>query len=160
MSTFTEAARLPRTFSLSPRGRRLVLQLGTGIVLLALWEGFVTWLTPSYVARPSGIAKALPDVLSGKPGALEALTGPFWTSVKLTIVAVFEGLGIGVVGGTLVGLTMGRLRDVEAGLKFYVNAFFALPVIAVLPLMTLWLGYTATARLAIVIFGAFLPVCL
>lgn len=160
MSAYTEAAELVRPWRFSPRMRRLSLQIGTGIVLLALWEGLVTWLTPSYVARPSGIAKALPDVLSGKPGALDVLTGPFWTSVKLTVVAVFEGLAIGVVFGTLVGLTMGRLRDVESGLKFYVNAFFALPVIAVLPLMTLWLGYTTTARLAIVIFGAFLPVCL
>jgi ABC-type nitrate/sulfonate/bicarbonate transport system permease component len=41
-----------------------------------------------------------------------------------------------------------------------VNAFFALPTIAVLPLMTLWFGYSSTARLALIIFGSFMPVCL
>jgi NitT/TauT family transport system permease protein len=55
---------------------------------------------------------------------------------------------------------MGRLRDADAALKLYVNAFFALPTIAVLPLMTLWFGYSSTARLALIIFGSFMPVCL
>ena len=80
--------------------------------------------------------------------------------VWYTLSAVFEGLAIGVSLGILVGLTMGRLRDADAALKLYVNAFFALPTIAVLPLMTLWFGYSGTARLAIVIFGSFMPVCL
>ena len=35
-----------------------------------------------------------------------------------------------------------------------------MPTIAILPLMTLWFGYTNTARLWIVILGAFLPVAL
>ena len=156
----SEAAELAVPWRLSPRWRRLAIQVGTGIVLLALWEGLVTWLAPSYVARPSGVAKVLPTVLSGQATTFDMLTGPFWVSVRTTVVAVLEGLLIGVFFGTLVGLTMGRLSDVEAGLKFYVNAFFALPTIAILPLMTLWLGYSGTARLAIIVFGAFLPVCL
>lgn len=160
MSVLTEAAAAPRVLALPPRARTLAIRLGAGIVLLALWEGLVTWLTPSYVARPSGIVKVLPTVLSGKATPLDPLTGPFWPSVETTVLVVLEGLAIGVAGGTLVGLTMGRLRDVEAALRFYVNALFALPVIAILPLMTLWLGYSGTARLAIVALGAFLPVCL
>jgi len=86
--------------------------------------------------------------------------GQFWIYTRDTLLAVLEGLAIGVVTGTLVGLAMGRLRDVESLLKFYVNAFFALPTIAVLPLMTLWFQYSGKARLAIVILGAFLPVAL
>ena len=151
MTTAAAAARAPRTFALSPGATRLALRIGAGIALLLLWEGLVTWLTASYVARPSGVIKALPHVLSDHL---------FWTYTRDTVVAVFEGLAIGVGCGTLVGLAMGRLRDAESLLKFYVNAFFALPTIAVLPLMTLWFGYTGQARLAIVILGAFLPVTL
>ena len=101
----------------------------------------------------------LPDVLANKPTSMEPLTGSFWKSVQLTVVAVFEGLAIGIVLGVLVGLTMGRLRDAENLLKFYVNAFFAMPILAMLPVMTLWWGYSSTTRLAIIILGAFLPVC-
>jgi ABC-type nitrate/sulfonate/bicarbonate transport system permease component len=160
VSAATEAVRVPRTYALSPGARTLAIRIGTGIILLALWEGLVTWLAPSYVARPSGVVKVLPDVLSNKANVFTQLSGSFWTDVRLTVVAVLEGLAIGASLGVVVGLTMGRLRDVESLLKFYVNAFFAMPVIAILPLMTLWFGYTGRARLAIVILGAFLPVAL
>jgi NitT/TauT family transport system permease protein len=160
VSAATEAVRVPRTYALSPGVRTLAIRVGTGIILLALWEGLVTWLAPWYVARPSGVAKALPNVLANKSNVFTQLSGSFWTDVRLTVVAVLEGLAIGASLGVVVGLTMGRLRDVESLLKFYVNAFFAMPVIAILPLMTLWFGYTGRARLAIVILGAFLPVAL
>jgi NitT/TauT family transport system permease protein len=160
MSATTVAARVPRTFTLTPRARRVWLQVATGIVLLALWEGLVTWLAPFYVTRPSGVVRHACEVLSNRPTALTQLSGTFWYDVQTTVVAVLEGLAIGVTCGVLVGLAMGRLRDVEWALKYYVGAFFALPTIAMVPLMTLWFGYSSTARLVIVIIGAFLPVAL
>jgi ABC-type nitrate/sulfonate/bicarbonate transport system permease component len=151
MSAVPHEVAFARPIVLGGGARKLAIRLGTGIVLLALWEGLVHWFAPSYVARPSGVAHALPGVL----------TDPnFWSSAKVTVAAVFEGLAIGVVLGVLVGLTMGRLRDVDRALRFYVNAFFAMPFLALVPVMTLWFGYTGTVRLAIVCFGAFLPVCL
>jgi NitT/TauT family transport system permease protein len=160
MTASTVAARAPRTFALTPRARRVWLQLATGAVLLALWEGLVTWLAPFYVTRPSGVARHAWEVLSNRPTPLTQLSGTFWYDVQTTVTAVLEGLAIGVVCGVVVGLAMGRLRDVEWALKYYVGAFFALPTIAMVPLMTLWFGYSGTARLVIVIIGAFLPVAL
>ncbi len=160
MTAATAAVRPARLLTLTPGLRRTAIRVATGIVLLLLWEGLVTWLAPFYVARPSGVVRAIPRVVENHSTPFTALAGGFWQSVWYTLSAVFEGLAIGVTLGVLVGLTMGRLHDVDAALKLYVNAFFALPVIAVLPLMTLWFGYSGTARLAIVIFGSFMPVCL
>jgi ABC-type nitrate/sulfonate/bicarbonate transport system permease component len=160
MTTATETLRPGRTLALSPAVKRTLIRVATGIVLLALWELLARWLTPSYVARPTGVIHALPRVLRNETTPQTVGAGGFWPSVGHTLLAVVEGLAVGVVLGVLVGLTMGRLRDADAALKLYVNAFFALPTIAVLPLMTLWFGYSNTARLAIVIFGAFMPVCL
>lgn len=160
MTAATAAVRPARLLTLTPGLRRTAIRVATGIVLLLLWEGLVTWLAPFYVARPSGVVRAIPRVVENHSTPFTALAGGFWQSVWYTLSAVFEGLAIGVTLGVLVGLTMGRLHDVDAALKLYVNAFFALPTIAVLPLMTLWFGYSGTARLAIVIFGSFMPVCL
>jgi NitT/TauT family transport system permease protein len=160
VTTAAPAVRAARSFRLAPGVSRTLIRLGTGIVLLLIWEALAHWFAPYYVARPSGVVRAFPRVVENQQTPLIALAGGFWQSVGTTVVAVVEGLAIGVVGGVLVGLTMGRMRDAEALLKFYVNAFFALPVIAVLPLMVLWFGYSSTARLAVIIFGAFLPVCL
>jgi NitT/TauT family transport system permease protein len=151
VSVVQERVAVARPITLSPAARRVAVRIGTGIVLLALWEGLVHWFAPSYVARPSGVARVLPTVLS---------SARFWSDAKETVAAVFEGLAIGVVVGVLVGLAMGRLRDVDRLLRFYVGAFFAMPIIAMVPVMTLWFGYTSTVRLAIVSLGAFLPVCL
>jgi NitT/TauT family transport system permease protein len=151
---------LPRKLELSARWEVFLLRLTAGIVLLGLWEGLVTWLSPYYVTRPSGIAKVFWEVVSNRSTPLTQISGSFWFDVQTTVVAVFEGLAIGVTAGVIVGLAMGRLVDVEWALKYYIGALFALPTIAILPLMTLWFGYTNTARLWIVVLGAFLPVAL
>jgi ABC-type nitrate/sulfonate/bicarbonate transport system permease component len=154
------AARMPQAFAPSARVKRISLQLLAGAVLLGLWEGLVTWLTPWYVARPSGVVRHAWEVLSNKPTPQTQLSGSFWYDVRSTVTAVAEGLPIGVVAGVVVGLAMGRLRDVEWALKYYVGALFAMPTIAMLPLMTLWFGYSSTTRLWIIIIGAFLPVAM
>lgn len=160
MAAAPTAVRPARLLRLSPAMGRTAIRLATGLALLLIWEGLATWLAPFYVARPSGVVRAIPRVVENHSTPFTALAGGFWQSVWYTLSAVVEGIAIGVTLGVLVGLTMGRLRDAESALKLYVNAFFAMPVIAVLPLMTLWFGYSGTARLAIVIFGSFMPVCL
>lgn len=128
--------------SLSP----LALKTVAGIALFALWEITVRALAPDYVARPSGIAKVFFAVLTDA-GFLKVAAATLW--------AVVQGLAISVVAGTAVGLLMGRVSVVEHGLRYYVNSLFATPMVAILPLVTLWFGYNADARLAVVVFASF-----
>jgi NitT/TauT family transport system permease protein len=157
VSAVQQEIALPRAFALSARLERTLLRIATGVLLLVLWELLVRWLAPAFVARPVTVARALPHVLANHvpPG-----TPTFWGSAEATVIAAFEGLAIGVVAGLLVGLTMGRLRIADRLLRFYVNAFFAMPIIAMVPVMTLWFGFSNSVRLAIVSLGAFLPICL
>jgi len=142
---------------LSPAVQRTLIRVATGVVLVFLWEVLIRWLAPAFVARPVTIARALPHVLAGH---VPPASPPFWGSLEATVIACAEGLAIGVVSGILVGLTMGRLRLADRLLRFYVNAFFAMPILAMVPLMVLWLGFSSSVRLAIVSLGAFLPICL
>jgi NitT/TauT family transport system permease protein len=158
VSAVPQEATLARPFAVPAGMRRLAIRVATGVILLVLWEVLVRWLAPAFVARPTTVARVLPDVLTQRnvpPGS-----PTFWGSAEATVVAAFEGLLIGTVMGVLVGLTMGRLRTADRLLRFYVSAFFAMPIIAMVPVMELWFGYTNTVRLAIVALGAFLPVCL
>ena len=157
MTAVGQSATLPRPFALSERTKRTFLRIATGVLLLVAWELLVRWLAPKFVARPVTVARALPHVLANHvpPG-----TPTFWGSAEATTIACFEGLAIGVVAGVLVGVTMGRLRLADRLLRFYVNAFFAMPIIAMVPVMTLWFGFSNSVRLAIVSLGAFLPICL
>jgi ABC-type nitrate/sulfonate/bicarbonate transport system permease component len=157
MASVPHEVAFARPFTLGAGSQRLLVRVATGIALLALWELFVRWLAPPFVARPTTVARAIPHVLANH---VPPATPTFWGSAEATVVAAFEGLGIGLAAGVLVGLTMGRLRTADRLLRFYVSAFFAMPIIALVPVMTLWFGYTSTVRLAIVSLGAFLPVCL
>jgi NitT/TauT family transport system permease protein len=59
-----------------------------------------------------------------------------------------------MVIGTLIGLLIGRSPIADRALRHYVNGFYAVPMIIVLPLFSLWFGYTGVTRIATVIFAA------
>ena len=125
------------------------LKIGAGIVLLAIWQFGVGLFAPSYIATPLDTLQRIPAVLADPE---------FGTDVQTTLLAIIEGLAIAVVIGTVLGLMMGRLPDLNRVLGMYVGTFYAMPLIAVVPLLTVWFGYTPAARLAMVVLEAVLPI--
>jgi ABC-type nitrate/sulfonate/bicarbonate transport system permease component len=105
----------------------------------------VRLLAPAYVAKPSTIALVLPRVLTD-PAFLQA--------GGITLLAVVEGLAIALVVGTVVGLLIGRSTLADRLLRHYVNGFYAVPMVVVVPLFALWFGYSGAARLATIVFAA------
>jgi len=138
-----------------PRQRLVVsslgLKLAAGLVLLTVWEIGVRLWAPAYVARPSGIVMVLAPVLTSA-----RFSGAAWA----TLSAVIEGLVIALVVGIAVGIAMGRSFLADRLIRYYVFALFAMPMVAILPLITLWLGYTDAARLATVVFAALFSIAL
>lgn len=145
MSAAYSAAALPA----APRSRILespvFLKAAAGLALLLLWEGVVSAWAPAYVARPSGIARVLWPVLRDPA---------FLVAAGATLRAVAIGLLLSIGIGTVLGLFMGRVALAEQGLRYYVNALYATPMVAILPLLTLWFGYSSDTRLAVVVFAA------
>jgi NitT/TauT family transport system permease protein len=141
------------TSGASGRSRRLLssasLKVGAGVVLLVIWQFGVTLFAPSYIATPLDTIQRIPAVFADPQ---------FGSDVGTTLLAVVEGLLIAVVVGTVLGLVMGRLPDLNRILGMYVGTFYAMPLIAVVPLLTVWFGYTPTARLAMVVLEAVLPI--
>src|SRR6185312_15939333 len=96
-------------------------------------------------AKPSGVLLAIPKVIT-EPAFLQALGS--------TLSAVAEGLAITLVIGTVFGLLMGRSPTFDRVFRVYINGFNAMPMIIVLPLFSLWFGYSGAARIATIIFAA------
>lgn len=120
-----------------------------GLAILAIWQFYVSAYLPDFVARPSGIVMAIPSTVT---------TEEFWTDVLVTLGSILEGVIIGSAAGILVGVAMGRVREVNWFLTCYIRALYALPLIALVPIVILWVGYQPAARLIIVIISVFLPV--
>ena len=117
----------------------------TGLVIVLGWEFVVRALAPAYVAKPTTIVIAIPHVITD-PAFLQAL--------GTTLAAVAEGLAITIVVGTVIGLLMGRSNTIDRMIRVYINGFNALPMIIVLPLFSLWFGYSNAARIGTIIFAA------
>lgn len=120
-----------------------------GAAMLVIWEVYVRTQLPDFVATPSGIVRAIPATVA---------SAAFWTDALATLGAILEGVAIGTVAGILVGVAMGRVREVDWFLSTYIRALYALPLIALVPIVILWVGYQPAARLTLVIISAFLPV--
>lgn len=127
----------------------LLLKLAAGAALLLAWEVIVRALAPGYVAKPTGIVSVFGSVITN---------ADFLAAARATLDAVVKGVVISLVLGTAVGFLMGRVATVERGLRYYVNSLFATPMVAILPLISLWFGYNADARLATVVFAAFFSI--
>jgi len=129
----------------------LAVRIIAGIVILLAWEVVVRMWAPPFVARPSAIGQVVPAVLANPA---------FWHASAATLGAVFKGLAIAFVIGTVLGVGIGRIRAVDRMTSIYISGLFAMPLTAILPLASLWFGYTADARLAIVVFASFFSIVL
>ena len=122
-----------------------------GLFILVLWEAIVRAFAPSYVAKPTSVLLAIPRVI---------VDPAFLTATGITLEAVAEGLAISIVLGTLIGLLIGRSVAADWLLRHYINFFNAMPMVIVLPLVSLWFGYTGAARLATIVFAAIFSIIL
>jgi NitT/TauT family transport system permease protein len=149
MTEQTISASAIGTAGLSPAASRFagtfVPRFVTGLIILVVWELVVRAFAPAYVAKPTTVVMAIPRVI---------VDPAFLTATGNTLLAVAEGLAIALVAGTIIGLAMGRSPIAERALRHYVNGFYAMPMIVVLPLFSLWFGYSGATRIATIIFAA------
>lgn len=75
--------------------------------------------------------------------------------------AVFvTGMAAGTAAGLLIGILVGRFRSVDVVLDPYISALFATPLVAVIPILIVALGFGFGAKVVIVAMFAFFPVAI
>lgn len=129
--------------------RERVTPAVAGLAFLAIWEIAVRANLPDFVATPTGVIRAIPSTIS---------TVEFWRDVVESLGAIIRGVAIGSAAGVFVGVAMGRIRELNWFLSVYIRALYALPLVALVPLVIIWVGYQPEARMTIVIISTFLPV--
>ena len=130
---------------------RLRIKVITGFLILLIWQLGVMAFAPSFVAKPLNVIAVFPTVI---------VEQEFIDASLNTLFAVFQGLLIALVSGTVIGIAMGRVKVFDRLLNFYVNGFYTMPMIAALPLLTIWFGYEEDARLATIVFAAFFSIAM
>jgi NitT/TauT family transport system permease protein len=89
-----------------------------------------------------------------------ARTGKLWTALLDSLRPFFLGYGLAIVVGVPVGLITGRFRTVEAAIGIYITAGYAMPLVALVPLLVLWLGLGFAVKVAVVFLMSVFPICI
>src|SRR5258708_26515336 len=130
---------------------RWIITLSSVTILTLLWEWFGRDINPVFGSYPSAIAVAFWDLaLSGKLG--EAM----FQSLQPFVV----GYALAILFGVPLGLVIGRYRVAEAALGIYVTAGYAMPLVALVPLLVLWLGLGFQVKAAVVFLMSVFPICI
>src|SRR5262245_9738035 len=106
-----------------------VITIGSLIVLLGAWEIFGRDINPVFGSYPSAIAEA---------GWQLARTGKLWAALLDSLRPFLLGYALAIVIGVPIGLVTGRFRSVEAAIGIYITAGYAMPLVALVPLLVLW----------------------
>jgi ABC-type nitrate/sulfonate/bicarbonate transport system permease component len=136
------------------RARRVpsfAITIASLAVVLLAWEGFGRDINPVFGSYPSAIAVAFVDLTwSGKLG----------TALIESLQPFVAGYGLAILSGVPLGLVIGRYRVVAAALGIYVTAGYAMPLVALVPLLVLWLGLGFAVKTAVVFLMSVFPVCI
>ena len=136
------------------RAKRKTLLAAWGVriaslaILLGVWEWYGSSVNPILFAPPSKIARAFVTLV--QDGALgHALVQ------SLTVFGI--GLGAAIAVGIPLALVWARYRIVDWAIQGYVNALYATPLVALVPLLILWFGFGVKAKSIIIFLFALFP---
>jgi NitT/TauT family transport system permease protein len=119
------------------------------IGVVGAWEILGRQVDPLFMSYPSAIAVAGTHMIATG----ELLVG-LASSLRTLVVAFF----IASMVGLALGLLIGRYRMVDAATDWLVNALYATPLVAIIPLVILWFGLGNTAKTFIVTILALFPI--
>jgi ABC-type nitrate/sulfonate/bicarbonate transport system permease component len=120
-------------------------------VLLGTWEIFGRDVNPVFGSYPSAIAEA---------GWQLARTGKLWAALSDSLRPFLLGYGLAILVGVPIGLVTGRFRTVEAAIGIYITAGYAMPLVALVPLLVLWLGLGFAVKVAVIFLMSVFPICI
>ncbi|WP_306204458.1 ABC transporter permease [Actinoplanes sp. RD1] len=130
---------------------RAALGVVLPLVLLGLWQWAATSgrFSPAQLPPPADVTAAVGELLG---------RGELWHHIAIStqrvLIGFAAGAGLGLALGGLVGLS----RTAGAALAPTVQAVRAVPSLAWVPLLLLWLGIGETPKIVLVAIGAFFPV--
>jgi NitT/TauT family transport system permease protein len=132
------------------RRNSLLIRFAPHLGLLLAWELLSRFVVPpQFLPPPSAIARAF--VTTIRSGELPRQLGQ-------TAGVLCVGFTLAIISGMAVGTAMGMLPTLRRILNPYVNAFYAMPTVALVPLVILWLGLGFEAKVFLTWLVAIFPV--
>lgn len=114
----------------------------TLVLGVAVWQGISFFFLPVFVPGPAVLLDRMFAIYSDPASYLV---------VGETVVRIFEGFAIAMLGGTAVGLAMGLKRDVEIFFDSWIMVLLTFPAVCWAFLSVLWFGLSQAAPILTIV---------
>lgn len=141
----------PRAAASSPSWweRPALFRYGFVLLILIVWQIVGPFINPIFFTYPTKIAEAFyTTTISGEL--------PYFLGQSLEV--MIYGLTTALIVGIPLGIAMARIRWLDWALDLPINALYATPLVAVVPLLVLWFGIYLKAKIIVVFLFAVFPV--
>jgi NitT/TauT family transport system permease protein len=128
---------------------RALFRYGFLALILIVWQIVGPHISPIFFTYPTQIAVAFYTLTAN--GDL-----PYYLSQSLEV--MFYGLLSAIVVGIPLAVLMARVRWLDWALDFPINALYATPLVALVPLLVLWFGIYLKAKIIVVFLFAVFPI--
>jgi ABC-type nitrate/sulfonate/bicarbonate transport system permease component len=129
--------------------RQPFYRYGFLIVILALWELLGPLVNPIFFSYPSQIAIAFYNL---------TISGELPHYLLQSLQVLVYGLACAIVVGIPLAVLMARVRPVDWALDLPINALYATPMVALVPILVLWFGIYLKAKILVVFLFAVFPI--
>jgi ABC-type nitrate/sulfonate/bicarbonate transport system permease component len=113
------------------------------------WEVVGRDSNPLFMTYPSAIARAAIEI---------SATGELQRAFVASMVPFTIGLAVSIVAGIALGILIGQFWLLEYLLDPFINALYAIPRVALVPLIILWAGLEVGGKITILVSIAIFPV--
>jgi ABC-type nitrate/sulfonate/bicarbonate transport system permease component len=131
------------------RSKSWIIRLASILTVLIVWEIAGRRVNPLFMSCPSAILRA---------AIVMTASGELPTALLSSLKTLLAGFVTASVTGIVIGLIIGRYRAIDTATDWLINALYATPLIAIIPLVILWFGLGDAAKLFIVTLLAVFPV--
>ncbi len=129
------------------KGEWLLAPLVLAAAIL-LWDALVRWQQyPAFILpAPAVVARKFLQV---------AANGSLWYHTQLTLLEIFAGMWLGLGSALVLGYLLAKSRRLERLLSPYLVASQAIPIIALAPLLVIWIQSPGLSKVLIVALTIF-----
>ena len=133
------------------RHEGLILGGGAVIFVLAAWEyiWLQKWVSPLFFSGPSAILKEF---------QVQWTEGTLVSDMLFSGKNFIVGVSLAAVSAIVLGVIIGWYRKARLIFDPFVNALYATPRIAMIPLIIIWVGIDWKAKVFIVFMSSFFPI--
>lgn len=133
------------------RHEAFILGGGTLIALVLVWEFCwqAGWISPLFFSGPSAVFKKFLEL---------SASGDLWRDAASSGKNYFIGFFLALFVAVPLGIVMGWYRRVLLAFDPLISGLYAMPRIALYPLIILWFGIGSGSKIFVVFLSAMLPI--